>query len=253
MTSSWRNLQAGEAPFYEPGLEEVLKRNVDAGRLRFTSSYEEAATFATVHFIAVATPQKQGEFAADLRYVDAVIETLAPLFTSPAVVLGKSTVPVGTAARLGARARELAPVGDAVEVAWNPEFLREGYAVQDTLHPDRIVLGVDKDRPGCAEEVARDIYGNLLEEGIPFLVTDLATSELVKTSANAFLATKISFINAMAELCEVTDADVSVLADAIGYDAQDRPQIPQRRYRLRRWMLAERHPCVHGPGGRTRR
>ena len=100
----------------------------------------------------------------------------------------------------------------------NPEFLREGYAVQDTLHPDRIVLGVDKDRPGCAEEVARDIYGNLLEEGIPFLVTDLATSELVKTSANAFLATKISFINAMAELCEVTDADVSVLADAIGYD-----------------------------------
>ena len=211
-------LQAGEAPFYEPGLEEVLKRNVDAGRLRFTSSYEEAAKFATVHFIAVATPQKQGEFAADLRYVDAVIETLAPLVTSPAVVLGKSTVPVGTAARLGARARELAPVGDAVEVAWNPEFLREGYAVQDTLHPDRIVLGVDKDRPGCAEEVARDIYGNLLEEGIPFLVTDLATSELVKTSANAFLATKISFINAMAELCEVTDADVSVLADAIGYD-----------------------------------
>ena len=110
-------LQAGEAPFYEPGLGEVLKRNVDAGRLRFTPSYEEAAKFATVHFIAVATPQKQGEFAADLRYVDAVIETLAPLVTSPAVVLGKSTVPVGTAARLGARARELAPVGDAVEVA----------------------------------------------------------------------------------------------------------------------------------------
>ena len=213
-------LGAGEAPFYEPGLDEVLKSNVDAGRLRFTSSYEEAAEFANVHFIAVATPQKQGEFAADLKYVDAVIETLAPLLTVPAVIFGKSTVPVGTAARLGARARELAPVGDAVEVAWNPEFLREGFAVQDTLHPDRIVLGVDKNRPGHAEEVARDVYGTLLEEEIPFLVTDLETSELVKTSANAFLATKISFINAMAEVCEVTGADVSVLADAIGHDAR---------------------------------
>jgi len=213
-------LGAGEAPFYEPGLDEVLKSNVDVGRLRFTSSYEEAAEFANVHFIAVATPQKQGEFAADLKYVDAVIETLAPLLTAPAVIFGKSTVPVGTAARLGARARELAPVGGAVEVAWNPEFLREGYAVQDTLHPDRIVLGVDKNRAGHAEEVARDVYGLLLEEEIPFLVTDLETSELVKASANAFLATKISFINAMAEVCEVTGADVSVLADAIGHDGR---------------------------------
>ena len=211
-------LGAGEAPFYEPGLDEVLKSNVDVGRLRFTSSYEEAAEFANVHFIAVATPQKQGEFAADLKYVDAVIETLAPLLTAPVVIFGKSTVPVGTAARLGTRARELAPVGDAVEVAWNPEFLREGYAVQDTLHPDRIVLGVDKKRAGRAEEVARDVYGLLLEEEIPFLVTDLETSELVKASANAFLATKISFINAMAEVCEATGADVSVLADAIGHD-----------------------------------
>ena len=213
-------LGAGEAPFYEPGLDEVLKSNVDKGRLRFTSSYEEAAEFANVHFIAVATPQKQGEFAADLKYVDAVIETLAPLLTAPAVIFGKSTVPVGTAARLGARARELAPVGDVVEVAWNPEFLREGHAVQDTLHPDRIVVGIDKNRPGRAEEVARDVYGSLLEEEIPFLVTDLETSELVKTAANAFLATKISFINAMAELCELTGADVSVLADAIGHDAR---------------------------------
>ncbi len=213
-------LGAGEAPFYEPGLDAVLKGNVDAGRLRFTSSYEEATEFANVHFIAVATPQKQGEFAADLKYVDAVIETLAPLLTVPAVIFGKSTVPVGTAARLGARVREVAPVGDAVEVAWNPEFLREGYAVQDTLHPDRIVLGVDKNRPGHAEEVARDVYGLLLEEEIPFLVTDLETSELVKASANAFLATKISFINAMAEVCDVTGADVSVLADAIGHDAR---------------------------------
>jgi UDPglucose 6-dehydrogenase len=218
--SKLAKLGAGEAPFYEPGLDEVLKRNVDAGRLRFTSSYEEAAEFANVHFIAVATPQKQGEFAADLKYVDAAIETLAPLLTAPAVIFGKSTVPVGTAAQLGTRARELAPAGDAVEVAWNPEFLREGYAVQDTLHPDRIVLGVDKNRPGHAEEVARDVYGILLGEEIPFLVTDLETSELVKTSANAFLATKISFINAVAEVCEVTGADVSVLADAIGHDSR---------------------------------
>ena len=218
--SKLAKLGAGEVPFYEPGLDEVLKSNVDAGRLRFTSSYEEAAEFADVHFIAVATPQKRGEFAADLKYVDAVIETLAPLLHAPSVIFGKSTVPVGTAARLGARARESAPAGDAVEVAWNPEFLREGHAVQDTLHPDRIVLGVDKNRPGHAEEVAREVYGILLEEEIPFLVTDLETSELVKTSANAFLATKISFINAMAEICELTGADVSVLADAIGHDTR---------------------------------
>lgn len=213
-------LRQGQAPFYEPGLDELLKRNVDAGRLRFTASYEEAARFANVHFIAVATPQKHGEFGADLRYVNAVVETLAPLLTEPAVILGKSTVPVGTAAELGIRARSFAPAGDAVDVAWNPEFLREGHAVDDTLHPDRIVLGVDKDRPGRSEEVARGIYAKMVEQRIPFLVTDLATSELVKTSANAFLATKISFINAMAELCEVTGADVSVLADAIGYDAR---------------------------------
>ena len=216
--SKLAKLASGEVPFYEPGLDTVLKRNVESGRLRFTSSYEEAAAFADVHFIAVSTPQKQGEFAADLSYVDAVIESLAPLLTEPCVIFGKSTVPVKTAARLGARARELAPAGDAVEVAWNPEFLREGYAVQDTLHPDRLVLGIDRARPGIAEEVARDVYGPLIEENIPFLVTDLETSELVKASANAFLATKISFINAMAEMCEATGADVSVLADAIGHD-----------------------------------
>ena len=213
-------LQAGEAPFYEPGLDEVLKENVDGGRLRFTSSYEEAAEFADVHFIAVATPQRQGEFAADLTYVDAVVETLAPMLRGPAVIFGKSTVPVGTAARLGAKARELAPAGDAVEVAWNPEFLREGYAVADTLRPDRIVLGVDTTRPGQAQSVARDIYGSLIDAEIPFLVTGLETAELVKTAANAFLATKVSFINAMAELCDVTGGDVSELADAIGLDTR---------------------------------
>lgn len=213
-------LEAGEVPFYEPGLGEVLKRNVDNGRLRFSSSYEEAAEFADIHFIGVGTPQRKGEFAADLKYVDAVIDTLAPLLTRPAVIFGKSTVPVGTAQRLGARARDLAPAGDSVELAWNPEFLREGFAVADTLHPDRMVLGVDPDRPGRAEEVARDVYAQLLDEKIPLIVTDLATSELVKTAANAFLATKISFINAMAEVCEAANADVTVLADAIGHDAR---------------------------------
>ncbi|ORM07581.1 UDP-glucose dehydrogenase family protein [Prescottella equi] len=213
-------LEAGEVPFYEPGLEDVLRRNIDAGRLRFTSLYEEAAAFADVHFLGVGTPQKKGEYAADLRYVDAVIDTLAPLLTEPAVIFGKSTVPVGTAERLGERARALAPAGDGVEVAWNPEFLREGFAVQDTIHPDRLVLGVDRDRPGRAESVAREVYAQLLEESIPFLVTDLATAELVKTSANAFLATKISFINAISEVCEAAGADVTVLADAIGHDAR---------------------------------
>ncbi|WP_193046306.1 UDP-glucose dehydrogenase family protein [Mycolicibacterium baixiangningiae] len=213
-------LAMGELPFYEPGLPDVLRANIDAGRLRFTTSYQEAAEFADVHFIAVGTPQKQGELAADLRHVEAVVESLAPLLTRPAVIFGKSTVPAGTAARLGARVRTLAPATGQVELAWNPEFLREGFAVKDTLHPDRIVLGVDRDRPGNAEAVARDVYAPLLEEQIPFLVTDLATSELVKTSANAFLATKISFINAIAEVCEATGADVSVLADAIGHDAR---------------------------------
>ena len=211
-------LEAGELPFYEPELEQALQRNIATGRLRFTSSFEEAAASAKAHFVAVGTPQKRGEFAADMKHVDAVIENLAPLLTEPTVIFGKSTVPVGTAKRLGARARELAPAGDGVDVAWNPEFLREGFAVHDTLHPDRLVLGVDRERPGRAEQMARNIYAKLIAEDIPFVVTDLATAELVKVSANAFLATKISFINAMAEVCEASDADVTVLADALGYD-----------------------------------
>lgn len=211
-------LSSGEVPFYEPGLEELLQRNIASGRLRFTSSYAEAAEFADVHFLGVGTPQKKGEFAADLTYVDSVVAELAPLLTKPAVIFGKSTVPVGTAARLGAMARELSPVGEDVEVAWNPEFLREGYAVQDTLRPDRLVLGVDEAYSRRAREVAEAVYADLLEADIPFLITDLATAELVKVSANAFLATKISFINAIAEVCEAAGADVSVLADAIGHD-----------------------------------
>ncbi|PCK24044.1 UDP-glucose dehydrogenase family protein [Rhodococcus qingshengii] len=211
-------LQSGQLPFYEPGLGDVLERNLAAGRLRFTTSYADAAQFARVHFLAVGTPQLPGSLAADLSHVDAVIDSLAPLLTEPAVVFGKSTVPVGTAKRLAERVRDLAPAAERVEFAWNPEFLREGFAVQDTLKPDRLVLGVDSARPGRAEAVAREVFAPLLADGVPLLVTDWATSELVKVAANAFLATKISFINAMAEVCERTGADVSMLAEAIGYD-----------------------------------
>lgn len=212
-------LAAGEVPFYEPGLREALQRNIEAGRLRFITDYAEAAEFADVHFLGVGTPQKKGEYAADLRHVYAVIDTLVPLLRRPAVIVGKSTVPVGTAAELVERAAGLAPEGITVEVAWNPEFLREGFAVQDTLHPDRIVLGVQKDSR-TAEPVLREMYAALLADGVPFLVSDLQTAELAKVSANAFLATKISFINAISEVCEAAGADVTLLADALGHDAR---------------------------------
>ncbi len=213
-------LSDGVVPFYEPGLEDVLRRNLDAGRLRFTTSYAEAAAHADVHFLGVGTPQKKGEYAADLKYVHAVVDTLAPLLEHPSVIIGKSTVPVGTAAALGTRARALSSTD--VEVAWNPEFLREGFAVKDTLRPDRLVLGVDRERAaaGWVEDLVREIYADLIAAEVPFLLTDLATAELVKVSANAFLATKISFINAVSEVCEATGADVTMLADALGYDAR---------------------------------
>ncbi len=213
-------LADGVVPFYEPGLDEVLQRNLAAGRLRFTTDYEDAAAHADVHFLGVGTPQKKGEYGADLKYVHAVVDTLVPMLERPAMIVGKSTVPVGTAAALGIRARALTDVD--VEVAWNPEFLREGFAVQDTLRPDRLVLGLDRtrERADWVEQHIRDIYADLIDAEIPFLLTDLATAELVKVSANAFLATKISFINAVSEVCEATGADVTMLADALGYDAR---------------------------------
>ncbi|MDF3284672.1 UDP-glucose/GDP-mannose dehydrogenase family protein [Gordonia sp. N1V] len=211
------SLARGEVPFYEPELPELLKKHIDSGRLRVTGSYAEAADFADVFFVAVGTPQKKGEYSADLRYVDAAVEELVPLLTRDALILGKSTVPVGTAQRLSERADELAKDLE-VEIAWNPEFLREGYAVKDTLNPDRIVLG--RFSGGRAETVCREIYAPLLEAETPFIVTDPPTAELVKTSANAFLATKISFINAIAEVCDAAGADVKAIADAIGYDAR---------------------------------
>ena len=193
-------LAAGEVPFYEPGLPKVLRDNLADGRLRFTTDYGMAADFADVHFLAVGTPQKKGEYSADLRHVHAVIDELVPRLTKSAVIVGKSTVPVGTAADPVVRARALAPVGVDVEIAWNPEFLREGFAIRDTLHPDRIVLGVQRDSVHAAAAI-RELYAPLLADGVPFLLTDLQTAELVKVSANAFLATKISFINAISEVC----------------------------------------------------
>jgi UDPglucose 6-dehydrogenase len=208
-------LSEGSAPFYEPGLDELLQRGLSSGRLRFTTSYAEAAEFGDVHFLCVGTPQKRGSHAADLTYVEAAIDSLAPLLRRPCLVVGKSTVPVGTAARLAARLTELAPVGAAAELAWNPEFLREGFAIEDTVRPDRLVIGV---RSQLAEDILRKVYASILELGVPFMVTDFATAELVKVAANSFLATKISFINAMADVCAAAGADVTQLADAIGYD-----------------------------------
>jgi UDPglucose 6-dehydrogenase len=207
-------LADGRTPFFEPDLEPLLRKHLEGGRLRFTTSYAEAAT-ADVHFLCVGTPQRKGEYAADMRYVDGVVDGLAPHLDRPTLVVGKSTVPVGTASRLRRRIAETAPAGEAVELAWNPEFLREGFAVEDTLHPDRLVVGTDS---ATAEARLREVYATAIGDGVPFLVTDYATAELVKVSANAFLATKISFINAMAELCEATGADVTQLADALGYD-----------------------------------
>ncbi|MFE3447393.1 UDP-glucose dehydrogenase family protein [Nonomuraea sp. NPDC059194] len=208
-----RRLQNGELPIHEPGLEEILRRGLASGRLRFTTSYEEAAAFGDVHFLCLGTPQKQGEYAADVSYLDAAVESLAPYLDRECLVVGKSTVPVGTAARLAAKLARLAPVNAAAELAWNPEFLREGFAVQDTLKPDRIVIGVASEH---AEKILREVYEPLGD--IPMVVTDYPTSELVKSAANAFLATKISFINAMAEVCEASHADVQQLSRALSFD-----------------------------------
>lgn len=211
------SLKAGTVPFYEPGLPEVLSRSLDSGRLDFTTDYQRVADFANVHFLGVGTPQKRGSYAADLTYVRAVIADLVPLLEGDHIIFGKSTVPVGTADEMQELADSLAGPGTNVEIAWNPEFLREGYAVQDTISPDRIVLGIGREG-SRAEEVAREVFAKSIEEGTPFLVMDRVTSELVKVSANAFLATKISFINAVSEICEIAGGDVTKLADAIGHD-----------------------------------
>ncbi len=211
------SLAAGTVPFFEPGLPEMLRTSLDSGRLRFTTDLAEVAAFGDVHFVCVGTPQKKGEMAADLTYVDAAVDALAPLLTRACLVAGKSTVPAGTAERLAARITELAPVGAAAELAWNPEFLREGFAVEDTLRPDRLVFGVQSDAAVAQLSAA---FAPVVEAGTPVVVTDLATAQLVKVAANAFLATKISFINAMAEVCEATGADVVTLSQALSHDTR---------------------------------
>jgi UDPglucose 6-dehydrogenase len=208
--SKVERLNRGEVPFFEPGLAELLVRNIEAGRLRFTSSYDEIGAFGEVHFICVGTPQKKGEYAADLTYVDGAVEALVAVLRAGSLVVGKSTVPAGTAARLAGKVEAA-----GADLVWNPEFLREGFAVQDTLRPDRLVIGVASER---AAKVMEEVYEQILATGTPLVVTDYATAELVKVAANSFLATKISFINAMAEICETTGADVTQLSKALSYD-----------------------------------
>ena len=208
-------LSSGEVPFFEPGLPELLAKALDSGRLRFTTNFAEAGEFGDVHFICVGTPQKKGSHAADMTYVDSAVGVLAQHLHRRALVVGKSTVPVGTAARLTELVQRVAPAGTDVELAWNPEFLREGYAVDDTLRPDRLVFGTDSE---WAQAQLRAAFAPVIAQGTPVVITDLPTAELVKVAANSFLATKISYINAMAEVCEATGADVTGLAEALAYD-----------------------------------
>ncbi|MET1020172.1 MAG: UDP-glucose/GDP-mannose dehydrogenase family protein [Microterricola sp.] len=210
-------LSRGEVPFYEPGLPELILKHVSSGKLRFTTDIAEATAFSDVHFICVGTPQQRGSHAADLSFVEAATAQVAKNLTHDALIVGKSTVPVGTGARLRSIIADLVPAGIEAELVWNPEFLREGKAVDDTLTPDRIVLGGTSEK---AERLMRTVYAQPIATGIPVIVCDLPTAELVKVSANAFLATKISFINAIAEVCEAAGADVSVLADALGHDVR---------------------------------
>ena len=204
-------LKSGKVPFFEPDLEELLLAEVNSGRLQFTTDFSQAQD-CDVHFICVGTPQLEGSLAADMRFVDAAIDAIAPHAKAGSLIVGKSTVPVGTAERLAKKLREL---GSKAQLAWNPEFLREGFAVEDTLRPNLLVVGVTSDR---AEEILKIAYKPLLDNGVPWIRADLPTAELVKVAANSFLATKISFINAMAEICEAAGGDVTVLAKAIGYD-----------------------------------
>jgi UDPglucose 6-dehydrogenase len=204
-------LSQGKVPFYEPDLEDLLAEQIKSGRLKFSKDIADIAD-CDVHFICVGTPQVKNGIAADLTYVNGAVESIAPIIKSGSLVVGKSTVPVGTAARL----RDLLiKVNPTTDLAWNPEFLREGFAVEDTLRPNRLVVGTNSDQ---AEATLKIVYAQNLKDGTPWVRADLPTSELVKVAANSFLATKISFINAMAEICEAAGGDVTVLAKAIGYD-----------------------------------
>ena len=207
-------LLAGRMPIWEPGLESLVKSNVDRGRLEFTTDLGKALEGAEAVFIAVGTPSRRGDGHADLSYVFAAIEELASLLKGPIVIVTKSTVPVGTGDRIAALLKEKSAPED-VSVASNPEFLREGAAIADFKHPDRILVGAEDDR---AREILAEIYRPLFLNRAPMLFTSRRTAELTKYAANAFLATKISFINEMADLCEAVDADVQDLARGIGLD-----------------------------------
>jgi UDPglucose 6-dehydrogenase len=204
-------LSKGKVPFYEPELEELLAEQLKSGRLTITNNVADLAD-ADVHFICVGTPQVKNGNAADLTYVNSALESIAKYVKPGGLVVGKSTVPVGTATKLRNRLLQLNPKAD---LAWNPEFLREGFAVEDTLRPNRLVVGVVND---SAEQLLKEVYASNLKENTPWVRADLPTAELVKVAANSFLATKISFINAMAEICEAAGGDVTLLAKAIGYD-----------------------------------
>ena len=240
-----QELSEGRVPIYEPGLSDLLSHHVTSGRLRFTDSYAEIGAFGDLHFLCVGTPQMAESLAADLSQVEGAVEMLAAHLTRPAVVVGKSTVPVGTAERMARRLAEVSPAGADVLLAWNPEFLREGFAVEDSMHPDRIVLGISDSR---AEKVLREFYGPLIDAGTPVVVTDYATAELVKVAANAFLATK--------DLLHQRDG-----RGVRGHGCRrrgpgrlarvrrpHRPPVPAGRDRLRRRVPAEGHPGVRPPG-----
>ncbi|GAA1453872.1 UDPglucose 6-dehydrogenase [Nesterenkonia lacusekhoensis] len=213
------SLSRGELPFHEPGLPELIRKHVDSGKLRFITDpdYSTVGAWADVHFIAVGTPQQPGGTGADLTYVDAATVGLAEGITKDSLIVGKSTVPVGTARRLARLVEETSRDDVAVSLAWNPEFLREGFAVKDTLTPDRLVVGTATD---ADEAVLREVYAEALERETPWISTDFETAELVKVAANAFLATKISFINAFSEVTETVGGNITTLADAIGFDTR---------------------------------
>ena len=209
-------LEAGRVPIYEPGLDEVMARNVAAGRLGFTTDLKAAVAGADAVFIAVGTPTRRGDGHADLTYVMAAAEEIGAALTGYAVIVTKSTVPVGTNKQVMRTIRKAHPEAE-FDVASNPEFLREGAAIDDFMRPDRVVVGVQSDR---AKEVMADVYRPLFLRDFPIVFTDLESAEMIKYAANAFLATKITFINEIASLCERVGADVKDVARGMGLDGR---------------------------------
>ncbi|WP_101065480.1 UDP-glucose dehydrogenase family protein [Roseovarius salinarum] len=209
-------LERGEVPIFEPGLEALMARNVDAGRLTFTGDLARAVEGAEAVFIAVGTPTRRGDGHADLTFVMAAAEEVARVARDYVVIVTKSTVPVGANRQVKQAVRKANPDLD-FDVASNPEFLREGAAIDDFMKPDRVVVGVQNDRAG---EVMAEIYRPLYLREFPIVTTDLETAEMIKYAANAFLATKITFINEIAALCERTGADVKQVARGMGLDGR---------------------------------